>query len=343
MRYRSTERRRRERWKTCGTNKAERALTSDPDHIWPTLRASVVLDRLAHVRADSAALAAHAHAPGARFLVLADGKCAVSSNADRSRTHIRWFDREAAAALGADPDGAIFLGLDPEREAPRFAVALSADATQSHAEALRPAVDLRSLAMQGVMSPSELSLLAQAKSLADWHAANRFCGRCGTPSVSVDGGWKRVCKTCGSDLFPRVDPVVIMLVTDGPRCVLAREERFPPGMYSAIAGFIEPGDDLEHAVRRETKEEIGLHVSEVSYALSQPWPFPHSLMLGCFARAEHAPLAVDTAELEDARWFDRDEVTAMLEGRHDAGFTVPGRHAIANALVRRWLARLTSI
>ncbi len=146
-----------------------------------------------------------------------------------------------------------------------------------------PIVDLRSLALQGALSAEDLSLLAQAKSLADWNETHRFCGKCGSVPAPVDGGWKRICMSCGREAFPRIDPVVIMLVTDGARCVLARETRFPPGMYSAIAGFIEPGDDLEHAVRRETKEEIGLDVEEVRYELSQPWPFPHSLMLGCLA------------------------------------------------------------
>jgi NAD+ diphosphatase len=154
------------------------------------------------------------------------------------------------------------------------------------------------------------------------------------------GGWWLEAPLPGlrTRVLPRVDPVVIMLVTDGHRCVLARESRFPPGMYSAIAGFIEPGDDLEHAVRRETMEEIGLDVGEVRYELSQPWPFPHSLMLGCVALSRHADLRVDTTELEWARWFDRAEVAAMLDGSHADGLQLPGPHAIANALVRRWLA-----
>jgi NAD+ diphosphatase len=296
------------------------------------------LDRRVSARADGAEIAALHAAPDARFLLFIDGKCAILSSADRSLASIRWFDAGALAALGIASHDALFLGLDPEGRGGRFAVALASEQAARHADALRPAVDLRSLALQGVMSADELSLLAQAKSLADWNETHGFCGKCGAPAESTDGGWKRVCTSCGRETFPRIDPVVIMLVTDGERCVLAREARFPPGMHSAIAGFIEPGDDLEHAVRRETKEEIGLDVEDVRYQLSQPWPFPHSLMLGCLAIAKFKDLRIDTAELEAARWFGRDEVAAMLEGRHADALTLPGPHAIANTLVRRWLA-----
>jgi NAD+ diphosphatase len=313
-------------------------LTTIVRDIRPTLRAAAGLDRHTLARADRAEIAALRAAPEARFLLLADGKCAIVSSADRSLASIRWFEASALAALGIGNLDLVFLGVDAGSKSGRFAIALPPDLVERHADVLRPLVDLRSLALQGAMSADELSLLAQAKSLADWNETHRFCGKCGTPTNSSDGGWKRICTSCGRDAFPRIDPVVIMLVTDGARCVLARETRFPPGMYSAIAGFIEPGDDLEHAVRRETKEEIGLAVDEVRYELSQPWPFPHSLMLGCFAFTTFKDLTIDSAELEAARWFGRDEAAAMLEGRHTDALTLPGPHAIANTLVRRWLA-----
>ncbi len=306
--------------------------------IRPTLRAAAGLDRQAFARADGAQVELLHTAPEARFLLLADGKCAIESSADRTLTSIRWLDASALDSLGIGVSDALFLGVDPEGNSGRFAIALAPELAERHAEALRPMVDLRSLALQGAMSADELSLLAQAKSLADWNETHRFCGKCGAPTRYTDGGWKRICTSCGREAFPRIDPVVIMLVTDGTRCVLARETRFPPGMYSAIAGFVEPGDDLEHAVRRETKEEIGLDVDEVRYELSQPWPFPHSLMLGCMAFTKFKDLKVDCAELETARWFVRDEVVAMLEGRHSDALTLPGPHAIANTLVRRWLS-----
>ena len=296
------------------------------------------MDRQALARANDAQIEALRTAPKARFLLFADGKCSIVSSADRSLASIRWFEPRALAELGIDNLDALFLGVDAESNAGHFALALNPELAERHTEKLRPVVDLRSLALQGVMSANELSLLAQAKSLADWNETHRFCGNCGASTKTVDGGWKRICTSCRRETFPRIDPVVIMLVTDGERCVLAREARFPPGMYSAIAGFVEPGDDLEHAVRRETKEEIGLEIEAVRYELSQPWPFPHSLMLGCMASAKFNELNVDTAELETARWFDRDEVAAMLEGRHADGLTLPGPHAIAHALVRRWLA-----
>jgi NAD+ diphosphatase len=316
----------------------EATLTTGPRDIRPTLRSAARLDRNAFARRDGAQIETLRTAPEARFLLLADGKCAIESSADRSLASFRWLDARALTALGISNSDALFLGIDPESKASRFAFALTADEAERHADTLRPMVDLRSLALQGVMSAEDLSLLAQAKSLADWNETHRYCGKCGSVSAPADGGWKRICTSCGREAFPRIDPVVIMLVTDGARCVLARETRFPPGMYSAIAGFIEPGDDLEHAVRRETKEEIGLDVDEVRYELSQPWPFPHSLMLGCLAFTTFKDLTIDPVELETARWFGRDEVAAMLEGRHSDALTLPGPHAIANTLVRRWLS-----
>lgn len=304
----------------------------------PTLRAAGQLDRQGIPRADDAHIVALRAAPEARFLLLTDGKCAIASSPDRSSAAIRWFDAAALAALGIGNHAALYLGTDPASKSGRFAISVGSELAERHADTLRPVVDLRSLALQGVMSAEELSLLAQAKSLADWNETHVFCGKCGASAVAADGGWKRVCTGCSREMFPRVDPVVIMLVTDGERCVLARETRFPPGMYSAIAGFIEPGDDLEHAVRRETKEEIGLDVETVRYELSQPWPFPHSLMLGCLAFTAFKDLKIDSAELETARWFGRAEAAAMLEGRHADGLSLPGPHAIANTLVRRWLA-----
>jgi NAD+ diphosphatase len=200
-------------------------------------------------------------------------------------------------------------------------------------EKLRPIVDLRSLAMQGIMSPEELSLCGQARALAQWHENARCCGHCGGTTLVKDGGWRRKCWACGLEWFPRTDPVVIMLVTDGPRCLLAHEQRFADKMFSTLAGFIEPGEDIEHAVRREVMEETGVRVGEVQFHSSQPWPFPHSLMLGCIGRAETTDLVIDPNEIVEARWFTRDDARLMLERRHPDGLSVPGKQAIANALI----------
>ena len=191
-------------------------------------------------------------------------------------------------------------------------------------EKLRPIVDLRSLAMQGIMSPEELSLCGQARALAQWHENARCCGHCGGTTLVKDGGWRRKCWACGLEWFPRTDPVVIMLITDGERCLLAHEHRYGDKMYSTLAGFIEPGEDIEHAVRREVLEETNIKVGEVKYHSSQPWPFPHSLMLGCIGQAETTDITIDSGEIAEARWFSRvgcpgDAGTAASRGLQRAG------------------------
>jgi len=230
----------------------------------------------------------------------------------------------------------IYLGsLDG---APVLATATGEDALE--ALAARPgcfALDLRSVATQGLVPEREIGLLAQAKSLLSWHARHRFCANCGAPTAPTASGFRRDCAACGAQHFPRTDPVVIMLVTHGDRCLLGRQARFPAGNYSCLAGFVEPGETVEDAVRRETFEEAGVRVGTVSYALSQPWPFPSSLMLGCVGEALGDALAIDRDELEDARWFHRDEVRLMLESAHPQGLRVPPPVAIAHHLVRLFL------
>lgn len=304
----------------------------------PTLGSAHVLERTPAQQSDRDFLQRALEGERARFLILAAGKPVIQSNAERTDVRIRWFSRAELALMEIDPSGALFLGLTPLAGEPRFALSLSSDLCIGLEALLTPAVDLRSLATEGVMSEQEISLLGQAKALADWHGASGHCSRCGSLSQPIDGGWRRLCPACGTQAFPRVEPVVIMLITDGPRAVLARQGHFPVGMYSLPAGFLEPGEDIENAVRRETREETGLTVGAVSYQLSQPWPFPHSLMIGCLAEASTTEIRPDAAELEDARWFTMDEVRSMLEGKHPEGLWVPGAQAIAHALIRRWLA-----
>ena len=149
-------------------------------------------------------------------------------------------------------------------------------------------------------------------------------------------GWRRACLACGTQHFPRTDPVVIMMATEGERCLLGRQPRFPPGMYSCLAGFVEPGETIEDAVRREIAEEAGLAIGAVHYRGSQPWPFPASLMIGCLAEATSTTIVVDKDELEDARWVSREDTRAILEGRHAGGLVCPPVMAIANHLMRAW-------
>jgi NAD+ diphosphatase len=197
--------------------------------------------------------------------------------------------------------------------------------------------DLRSVALHGLVPPEELGVLAMAKSLLDWHRRHRFCANCGNPTVPAQAGFRRDCAACGTEHFPRTDPVVIMLVARGSRCLLGRQARFAAGSYSCLAGFLEPGETIEDAVRRETFEESGVRVGAVAYAMSQPWPFPSSLMIGCVAEALSDDIVIDTNELEDARWFSRDEVRLMFASRHPQELRVPPPIAIAHHLLRQWV------
>jgi NAD+ diphosphatase len=197
-------------------------------------------------------------------------------------------------------------------------------------------IDLRSIAAAGLVPPGQASMLGSAKALMHWHARQRFCSNCGALTEVAAAGWRRECPVCKMPHFPRTDPVVIMLAIDGDACLLGRQPRFPKGMYSALAGFVEPGETIEAAVRREILEEAGVACGEVRYFASQPWPFPSSLMIGCFAEARSRAFEVDRVELEDARWFSREEALALLERRHPEGLTAPIPMAIAHHLLKRW-------
>ncbi|HYZ49236.1 MAG TPA: NAD(+) diphosphatase [Sphingomonas sp.] len=190
------------------------------------------------------------------------------------------------------------------------------------------------------MPPEEASTYAGARSLIDWHLRHRFCARCGSGDTAIHrAGWGRKCGSCGTEHFPRVDPVVIMLAENEGKVLVGRQPRYPPGRYSALAGFLEPGESVEEAVARELFEEAGLKVRDVRYVTSQPWPFPSSLMMACIAAADDPTLAIDTTELEDAFWADRAGVEAAMAGDPGAPFLPPPPYAIAHTLFRWWLAK----
>jgi NAD+ diphosphatase len=198
-------------------------------------------------------------------------------------------------------------------------------------------LDLRSIATQGLVEEREAGMLAEAKSILSWHARHRFCANCGAPTRPTASGFRRDCDACGTQHFPRTDPVAIMLVTYEDRILLGRQSRFPKGNYSCLAGFVEPGETVEDAVRRETFEEAGVRVGEVHYMMSQPWPFVSSLMIGCHGIAIDDRLDVDFDEMEDVRWFSRADVMLMLRDEHPEGLRTPPSVAIAHHLVRRHL------
>jgi NAD+ diphosphatase len=245
------------------------------------------------------------------------------------------FSLAEALAFGA-PKNDVFLGLIDG--APRFGLGFDAPAVEPLATRNDLKItDLRSIAVQGLVDAQHLPPLAEAKALLGWHARHRFCPNCGTETHVVQAGWRRDCPSCGAEHFPRTDPVAIMLVIAGDRALLGRSRRFAPTMWSCLAGFIEPGETVEEGVRREVFEEAGVRCGSVKYFASQPWPFPSSIMIGCHAEALSETLVVDRDELEDARWFSRDELAAMLKRQHPEGLTTPPPIAIAHHIIRSFV------
>lgn len=241
----------------------------------------------------------------------------------------------AGTEAGEDAE-LIFLGLDPAGRA-CFVAAPPPASVPASGSAAPPSPGLwQAIA---TMAPGDLAIYGAARGLAGWHARHRFCPRCGGATVLARGGWQRNCLSpaCGAEHFPRVDPVVIMTVEHGGDLLLGRQPRFPAGRYTALAGFLEPGESLEEAVAREIFEEVGLRAASVRYVTSQPWPFPSSLMLACHAVADARDLTIDTGELEDARWFTRGQVAAAMRGEEGAAFSPPPRHAVAWHLLDHWL------
>jgi NAD+ diphosphatase len=248
-------------------------------------------------------------------------------------TSLGFVDGDLAAGLGALNAVEVFLGMDAgvayfARDISSLTDPLAASlASHGHFRDARSAAAL--------LPGHEVAMLGQAKALIDWHNRHGFCAQCGTPTELADGGYRRICPVCKAEHFPRTDPAVIMLVTVGGRCLLGRNKRFTGGHYSTLAGFLEPGESIEEAVRREVYEEVGVRVGAVTYFASQPWPFPSNLMIGCFAEAATDGIQVDGNEILAARWFDRETIRRLLSGEsNEVG--LPRRDAIAFHLIRHW-------
>ena len=277
------------------------------------------IDRADAIRGDPARLADARSALSARLLRL-DGLDPTSDEQGR----LVW------GSLAEAPEDAelAFLGLVDGK--PRW-VALAP---------VGAAIDARSRTVWRVLSflaPDQVALYGAARSLVDWHARHQFCAQCGGATRVAKGGWQRSCVACAAQHFPRTDPVVIMLAEHDGSVLVGRQPPWPKGNFSALAGFIEPGESIEEAVARELFEEAGVTATHVRYAASQPWPFPSSLMIACIAAVTARDIVLDTNELEAAMWVTRDEVAAAIAGAADARFTAPPPFAIANSLFRYWL------
>jgi NAD+ diphosphatase len=296
------------------------------------------LDRASERRDDAAWITALLADPQTRVVALRDLKPftrATPSPALDWQPVARWrAPIESGASL-------VFLGLGDGRA--HFAI----DATGMDAAAGEAAsADARTLGP--ALAPGEAAILAEARSLLDWHARHRFCAQCGTPTALASAGWKRCCPQCQASHFPRTDPVVIMLATRGERALLGRNRRRPGSRFSCLAGFVEPGETPEEAVRREVREEAGIRCGRVRYLAAQPWPFPSSLMMGFLAEALTEEITVDAEEIAEARWFSREEIREMVAraatGPDDPSrVSVPAPVAIAHHLCRRWSSGLDSV
>jgi NAD+ diphosphatase len=288
----------------------------------PNILAGPYLERAAHWRKDDERLRAALADPATLFVPVWHARSAVVTSSDGRAS--AYFATGAQALAGLDTSGFILLGEFHERVV--FAVAVAGETPPTLASGAE-LHDLRLIA--GELTAEEAGLLAYARAMVHWREHHRFCGRCASPTIAVQGGHVMQCSACGHQQFPRLDPAVIVLVTDGERALLGRQPAWPPGRYSTVAGFVEPGESLEDAVAREVREETGVVVDEVSYHSSQPWPFPSSLMLGFTARARLTDIDLSDQELEDARWFTRAQLAA-------GEIALPTTHSISFRLIEDW-------
>ncbi len=305
----------------------------------PNTFANNPLDRAAHRRKDEAWLKERLSDPSTLIVPLWRLKPLVIRPRDESQpAEVGWLRPGLLDGIVAADPVTIFLGV--EGDVAYFALELDPQAdpeNEGPLAGLGQFEELRGVAMR--LRPEEAAILAQAKSLVDWHARHRFCANCGHPTDFSDAGYRRDCPNCGAQHFPRTDPVVIMLPTHGDSCLLGRGAHFPRGMYSALAGFVEPGETIEDAVRREVMEETGVETSRVQFLSTQPWPYPSSLMIGCLCQAETIDIEIDGDEIAEAQWFTRDAVRRALRGEGDGSFWVPPPMAIAHQILKVWVEK----
>jgi NAD+ diphosphatase len=290
------------------------------------------LDRASERRKDAAWLAERLDSDESLGLAIWNGKPMVETGKDGG-VQIAYLPAKMVAELAGGPEKLLFMGL--WKETAVFAVDLDGgiDPCDGPLQGLGRFEDLRGLALR--LPHTDAAILATAKQMFEWRRRHRHCANCGEPSLVAEGGWKRACPACNAEHFPRTDPVVIMLAVHGDRCMLGRQEIWPKGMFSALAGFLEPGETIEEACARELNEEAGLKTASVAYHSTQPWPYPSSLMIGLIAQVEDEDAAPDQTELSEVRWFTKPEARDLLAGKLEGTFA-PGGMAIAHQLIKAW-------
>ncbi|WP_374573654.1 NAD(+) diphosphatase [Phenylobacterium sp.] len=291
------------------------------------------LDRASDRRSDPAWLAEKLDAPDSLAVALWNGKPFLENGKDGG-LQIAYLRADMAQELADNAwERLLFLGL--WKETAVFAVDLEGgvDPADGPLSGLGRFEDLRASALR--LPPADAAIMATAKQMFEWRRRHRHCAACGEPSEVAEGGWKRVCPACNAEHFPRTDPVVIMLAIHGERCMLGRGAVWPKGMFSALAGFLEPGETIEEACARELFEEAGLRATSVRYHSTQPWPYPSSLMIGLMAEVDGDEAAPDQTELAEVRWFTRAEARELLAGKTE-GAGAPGAMAIAHQLIKAW-------
>src|SRR5580698_5938657 len=271
------------------------------------------LDRSSYQRSNPDWIAEKLADPGSIAMVLWNGKPMVESPKDKPKgAQIAYVRADLAGELSGDGERLLFMGLWQETAVFALDMEGPADPADGPLEGLGRFEDLRMVALD--LPATDAAMLATAKAMFEWRRRHRHCANCGQPSQPKDGGWKRICPSCKAEHFPRTDPVVIMLAWKGDRCLLGRQAAWPKGTYSALAGFLEPGESIEEACARELMEEAGLRATSVAYHSTQPWPYPGSLMIGLIAEVENDDAAPDQTELEEVRWFTRAEARDLIAG-----------------------------
>jgi len=292
------------------------------------------LDRMSNIRGHQEFHHKAIHAEKALFLIFKGGKplIEISSNSSE-KSKIKYFSSNQIKEH-LNSELIIFLGQFEQKY--YYSINLEGDLDINLLSDSNKFIDLRSIAQN--LSAEDTGILAQAKSIIEWNLNHKFCSKCSSGKLEIrDMGYKKFCLDCKTEFFPRVDPVVIMLPIYENKCLLGRQKIFPPRMYSALAGFLEPGETIEDAVIREVKEESGLDVDNVQYKFTQPWPFPYQLMIGCFARAKNDVLRVDREEIEDAIWLTKDDLSRIFVGKHPDRIWVPPALAVAHQLIVSWM------